>query len=228
MSAPPVLYFDLDGTLIDPTEGIAAGVRHAFAALGEPPPTDAQTRACIGPPLRESFAHLLGPARAARVEEAVALFRARYGADGLLRCAVYPGVRDALAAAAAAGYRAYVVTAKPQPFAERIAAALGLDAHLAGVYGAHADGRFDDKAVLLRHVRASEGLGDVPGVMVGDRRHDVLAARAVGVPSVGVTWGFGTPAELLEAGADALCASAAELLPAARRLLERGLADRLD
>lgn len=219
MTSGAVLYFDLDGTLIDPTEGVGAGVRAAFAALGEPPPSAAQLRACIGPPLRESLGNLLGPARAGRVEEAVRVFREVYGATGLLECTLYPGVADALAEAGAAGLRSYVVTSKPRPFAERIVAALGLGAHLAGVYGAELDGRFDDKAVLLAHVLDAEGLTTTPGVMVGDRSHDVRAARAVGVRSLGVTWGFGTADELLAAGADALCHTASELLPAARRLL---------
>lgn len=219
MTSDAVLYFDLDGTLIDPTDGIGAGVRAAFAALGEPPPSAAQIRGCIGPPLRESLGNLLGPARRGLVEDAVRLFREVYGTTALLECALYPGVAAALAAAGAAGFRSYIVTSKPRPFAERIAAALGLDAHLAGVYGAELDGRFDDKALLLTHVLETEGLTTTPGVMVGDRSHDVRAARAAGVWALGVTWGFGTPDELRAAGADALCDTAPELLPAARRLL---------
>jgi phosphoglycolate phosphatase len=129
-------------------------------------------------------------------------------------------VAEALAEAAAGGYRTYIVTSKPRPFAERIAAALGLDAHLAGVYGAELDGRFDDKAELLRHVLEAEGLARAPGVMIGDRHQDVRAARAVGVRALGVTWGFGTAEELRAAGADALCASPPDLLRVARGLLE--------
>lgn len=220
MSGVVGLYWDLDGTLIDPTAGIAAGIRAAFDALGEPTPSDAQIRACIGPPLRESLGNLLGPARQAAVEDAVRLFRTVYGATGLLDCTLYPGVPAALAEAGAAGFRSYVVTSKPRPFAERIVRNLGLDAHLAGVFGAELDGRFDDKALLLQHVLDVEGLTSAPGVMIGDRHHDVRAARAVGVRALGVTWGFGTPEELLGAGADALCNTASELLGAAHRLLQ--------
>ncbi len=86
MSYGAVLYFDLDGTLIDPTEGIAAAVATAFAELGAPAPTGEQLRACVGPPLRESLGKLLGPSRRGVTERAVELFRRSYGDTGLMRC----------------------------------------------------------------------------------------------------------------------------------------------
>jgi phosphoglycolate phosphatase len=48
--------------------------------------------------------------------------------------------------------------------------------------------------------------------MVGDRRHDVLAASRNGVPTVGVLWGYGDREELSAAGAQAIIARPVELL----------------
>ena len=45
--------------------------------------------------------------------------------------------------------------------------------------------------------------------MIGDRSHDILGAKENGVFAVGVTYGYGSAAELREAGADVLCDSPA-------------------
>jgi phosphoglycolate phosphatase len=65
--------------------------------------------------------------------------------------------------------------------------------------------------------RALAALGLVPGTdapLVGDRLHDAEAARANGLPCVGVLWGIGDEAELRAAGADPIVATPSEL-PAA-------------
>jgi phosphoglycolate phosphatase len=56
---PPALLFDLDGTLTDPRVGIVGCLRYALDRLGRPVPDEDVLAACIGPPLRRSFAALL-------------------------------------------------------------------------------------------------------------------------------------------------------------------------
>jgi phosphoglycolate phosphatase len=48
--------------------------------------------------------------------------------------------------------------------------------------------------------------------MVGDREHDVSGARQHGIPCIGVNWGYGSPEELLTAGAVALADSPADVV----------------
>jgi len=83
--------------------------------------------------------------------------------------------------------------------------------HFTQVYGSELDGRFDDKTELIAHVHASEEIDASAAVMIGDRAGDVLGARANAVRSVGVLWGYGSERELVEAGADRLCAAPAQL-----------------
>jgi phosphoglycolate phosphatase len=83
---------------------------------------------------------------------------------------------------------------------------------MGGIYGREPDGRFEDKAVLMAHVLASEGLDPAEVCMVGDREHDVIAAKRNGVPVVGVLWGYGERAELEAAGADLIIERPVELL----------------
>src|SRR5439155_7955534 len=112
-----------------------------------------------------------------------------------------PGIDDALRTLHAAGARLFVCTAKPDIYARRIVAHFGFDAHFTAVYGADLAGRFDDKAVLLAHVIEREGIERSRATMIGDRQHDIRAARANGVRAVGVLWGYGTAEELASADA---------------------------
>jgi phosphoglycolate phosphatase len=79
------------------------------------------------------------------------------------------------------------------------------------VYGPELDGRFEDKAELLAHLLTRERVEPEAAVMIGDRAADVRAAKASGVRSIGVLWGYGSEQELNDAGADALCATPGEL-----------------
>src|SRR5262249_9799354 len=116
---------------------------------------------------------------------------------------------DALAALAARGARMYVCTAKPETFARRIVEHFDLARHFRAVYGADFAGRFDDKSTLMARVIATEILHAPAAAMIGDRGHDIRAARAHGMRAVGVLWGYGSREEL--DGADTLVAEPSEL-----------------
>lgn len=215
--APRALLFDLDGTLTDNFEGIANCIRHALTHLGAPHPDPDALRACVGPPLRETLPRFLGRDDAATTERAIALYRERFAESGWRENAVYAGVPDMLAAAARVSPRVLLCTTKPQVYAERIVAHFGLAAFLDGVYGTSLDGRLDDKADLMAHLLARENLDGRDCLMIGDRRHDMRAARRNGARTMGVLWGYGSHEELVEAGAETLLATPADF--------SRGLAE---
>jgi phosphoglycolate phosphatase len=209
-AATPTLLFDLDGTLTDNFEGIAGCIRYALARMDVPDPGDDALRTCVGPPLRQTLPRLIGHDDDATTERAIALYRERFADTGWRENTVYPGVPDMLAVAQATGARVLLCTSKPQPYAEKIVAHFGLVGFLSGVYGAALDGRLDDKAVLLAHLLARERLEGADCLMIGDRMHDVRAARRNGARSLGVLWGYGSRAELEDAGADGLISAPSE------------------
>jgi len=216
-SAPHTLLFDLDGTLTDNFEGIANCIRYALTRMDVPLPSAEALRACVGPPLRETLPRLIGNSDSATTERALGFYRERYSELGWRENALYPGVPGMLADATRSISRVFLCTTKPQPFAERIVAHFGLAGFLSGVFGTSLDGRLDDKADLLAHLLGREDLEGADCLMIGDRRHDIRAARINGVRSLGVLWGYGSRVELMEAGADALIAAPVEF--------SRGLAD---
>jgi phosphoglycolate phosphatase len=104
-----------------------------------------------------------------------------------------------------AGLRLFLCTSKPLAFATRILHHFDLEAHFARAYGAELDARFDDKGDLIAHLLQAERLRAEDVVMLGDRKHDVLAARRHDIPTIGALWGYGGEQELPLAGAAALC-----------------------
>lgn len=206
-----VLLFDLDGTLTDPKSGIVGSLRFALSQLKAPCPTDDALANYIGPPLRGSFATLLGTDDSDRIEEAMQLYRQRFADTGLFENRVYDGVPEMLDRAGSAATAVYVATSKPAIYAERIVQHFGLAKHFRKVYGPELDGRYEDKAELLAHLLSRESVAAEAAVMIGDRAADVRAAKKSGVRSIGVLWGYGSERELIDAGADMLCATPGEL-----------------
>ena len=209
VATPPVLLFDLDGTLIDSAVGITRCVAHALACIGHPPLPEDALRRWIGPPLRDSFAPLLGDP--ARVEAAVQHYRDRFETDGWHEHTVYAGIGEVVRNAHAAGHRVAVVTAKNEAHARRIVEHLPFGDVFETVVGATLCGRLSHKPELIAEALARL---DVPAgdcAMIGDRAMDIHGARHHGMPGLGVLWGFGDAAELDTAGATACFATPATL-----------------
>jgi phosphoglycolate phosphatase len=199
------LIFDLDGTLTDPREGILACFKHALSALGAGCVSDRALEDFIGPPLRESFAGILGDGNRALVEQAVALYRERFAAQGLFENKPYPGIDRLLAQLDERGDRLFVATVKPGVFAERIVRHFGFKQYFRAVYGSELDGTNTDKGVLVAHMLEEQSLDSADSILIGDRASDVAAARANRILSIGVLWGYGSKQELIEARANWLC-----------------------
>jgi len=200
---------DLDGTLVDPKPGLIRSVQYALGRLGFPVPPADELLWLIGPPFRVSFPKLLGTPHL--TEAAIAHYRESYFSGAMYDAVVYDGVPAALDAMRAAGCRLFVATSKPHCYARPILERFDLAHRFAGIYGPELDGTNDQKHDLIAHIIAREGVARKRAVMIGDREFDVAAASRNGIPSVGVTWGYGTAAELTHAGACALCHSPASL-----------------
>ena len=213
------LFFDLDGTLIDSAVGITRCIAHALTQLEHPVPSEEELRGWIGPSLRTSFMPLLGDP--ARVEAAVEHYLERFESHGWLEHQVYAGIGDAVEALHADGHRLAVVTAKNEPHARKIVDGFDFADRFDTIVGATLDGRSSHKPELIAEALARLALHADECVMIGDRRMDNEGARARGLRSLGVLWGFGDAAELRLAGATGLVRAPAEL-PAAVAALPAG------
>lgn len=205
----PTLFFDLDGTLIDSAIGITRCVQYSLERMGHPGLPEADLRGWIGPALRVSYGRLFDDP--ADVERAVQFYRERFEAEGWREHRVYDGIPETVTALHAAGRRLAVVTAKNEPHARKILATLPFAACFVEVVGATPDGRLSHKPELIAEALARLGVPASECTMVGDRHMDIEGARHHGMPGVGVLWGFGSEAELRDAGAQAIAADPAAL-----------------
>jgi phosphoglycolate phosphatase len=202
---PLTLFFDLDGTLSDPSDGITRCIQYALKNLGRAQPPKAELVQFIGPPLRWTFPRLLGSADQDLIDRAVGFYRVRYGDVGLFENVVYPGVPELLERLHAAGHRLYVVTSKPTVYSDRIIQRFGFDRFFLKVFGPQLDGRFDEKSELIGHLLRELSLDPGRTVMIGDRARDIESGKDHGTRTIGVTYGFGSEAELAAAGPDDIC-----------------------
>ena len=201
------ILFDLDGTLTDSEPGIVHSVEYALRRFGME--ADAATlRSFIGPPLYDSFRGTMGMDDA-EAKRAVSVYREYFQDRGIFENAPYPGVPEMLRALREAGRTLLVATSKPEVFARRIVEHFGLS--LSAVYGADMEGRRSAKLDVIRYALAARSVDPSAAVMVGDRKYDIAGAREAGLADVGVLYGYGSRAELLDARASRLAASVAEL-----------------
>ena len=201
------VYFDLDGTLTDPYEGITKCILYALDELGFPHPDDDYLYSCIGPPLWDTFPELVGDDL---TRKAVDLYRERFVDVGWKENRPYEGIHDALESVAEAGHTVFVATAKPHMHAARIIEHFGMGDFIHNVYGSELDGTRATKTDLLRFA-LDKNPGADRHVMIGDRKHDLVGAVANGMTPVGVAWGYGSIEELNAAGATAIARRPADL-----------------
>lgn len=205
------LFFDLDGTLTDPKEGITRCIQYGLEQIGRPFPAQADLVQYIGPPLRWTYPQLLGTEDAELVDEAIRYYRRRFADIGLFENEVYAGIPELLSTLQGDGYDHYVVTSKPTVYADRIISHFGLDRYFIDTFGPELNGNFDDKAELIAHILTERSLGPECTVMIGDRASDIAAGKANGTHTLAVTYGFGDLEELVAAGPDTICHSPAEI-----------------
>jgi phosphoglycolate phosphatase len=208
------LLFDLDGTLTDSSEGIVRSLVYTLECLDRPIPerlqaltqgeSTAELRHYIGPPIRQVFSELLESQDTAEIEGAISIFRERFVPIGIYENQVYPGIVELLDGLKSR-HQLFVATSKPQVFAQIVLDHFGLTPYFSAIYGTGLDGHLDRKSLLVQKLLVDQALDPADTWMIGDRHHDIDAAQFNQLRSIGVTYGYGSRAELESAGATAIC-----------------------
>ena len=192
------ILFDLDGTLTDSGEGIINCASLALAHYGLPVPDRQDMRVFIGPPLKDTFFKFGVPEES--LDEAVQIYRKEYVVTGIYQNFPYPGIRQLLENLKQDGCRLYVATSKPEEMSVTILERFGLAPYFDRICGASTDTSRSTKDAVIAYLLAQSGAKE-DMVMVGDTKYDVLGAKAHGIPAIGVSWGYGSVAEMVQAGA---------------------------
>jgi phosphoglycolate phosphatase len=203
-----VAILDLDGTLVDSVEDLAASVNHALAAVGLPLRAPGEVRGFVGDGARMLLRRAVDP-RLDLLEPALAAWRAHYAEHLLDRTRPYPGIPEALAAA---GRTLAVLTNKPGPMAVRLLEGLGLLERFAVVLGG-GDAPPKPDPTGAQEILTRLGARPEDAILVGDSAVDAATARNAGITFVGVTWGLVARDALLGAGAGTLVDRPEALVP---------------
>ena len=205
------IFFDLDGTLTDPQEGITKSVQHALKSYGIIVEDRSQLNKFIGPPLDWSFEEFYGFSHEQAVE-AVGRYREHFGVKGKFENEVYEGIPKLLGKLKEAGKILIVATSKPTYYSKQILEHFDLAKYFSDVQGSEMNGERTDKAEVIAYAMKQNHIVDPDEIiMVGDREHDMIGARKNGIQPVGVLYGYGTREELEKSGAAFIAQSVEDL-----------------
>jgi phosphoglycolate phosphatase len=195
------IFWDLDGTITDPKEGIIKSIQYALEKFGKSTPPFESLTWCIGPPLYDSFPQLVPGSTKEDVLKLVSFYRERFSGIGLYENRLYREIGETLRQLEQTK-KQYLATSKPHIFANRILNHFELSPFFKKIYGSELSGVRSDKAELIAFMLEQENISPDDVYMIGDRKHDIIGAQKNKVTSIGLTWGYGGREELTEAGAD--------------------------
>lgn len=192
------ILFDLDGTLIEPKEGITKCVAYALNKLNISVDNLDDLTVFIGPPLIDSFMQYYHMTLA-EAEQAVVYYRERFKERGVIECELYDNVEKTLKLLKELNIKIMLATSKPEIFAEKILERFDIAKYFDLIAGATLDGTRGEKSGVIKYVLDQFEINNLSEVaMVGDRKFDILGARKNNIDSIGVTYGYAIGNELID------------------------------
>ncbi|MBR6171942.1 MAG: HAD-IA family hydrolase [Eubacterium sp.] len=183
------VIFDLDGTLLDTSEGVIQSVKYTISALGYEPLPEDQYRTFIGPPIHHRIMQIYGVDEE-QAKVAMYTFRNHYPLGDMYKASHYEGMNELLKNLKADGLLLGVCTYKREDQAKILLENKHLASFFEVIHGQDSEGKMT-KAEVLQKTLADLGVNPDETVMVGDAYTDAEGAAEAGVPFLGVTYGFG-------------------------------------
>ena len=187
------LCFDLDGTLVDSSEGIETTFLHTFNELGVPAPDKKTIRTFMGPPLEVTFTNHVPKEL---VTKAVEIYRTYYKETGQQQTYLYPAIKELLHQLKGLGYHLFITTSKNQEVSLEIAHSLGISGYFEGIYGSIPGSMH--KADIIQRVMTDYQIPPAEASIIGDTKFDIIGGKNIGIHTIAVSWGF-APLEDLKA-----------------------------
>lgn len=210
------ILFDLDGTLTDSMLGITNSVIYSLKKFGIEVKDRSELFPFIGPPLLDSFMKYYSFSKE-DAELAVARYREYFGPTGVFENELYPGIDAMLEKLKQTGVKLLLATSKPEEYANPILEHFGIAKYFDFVGGNTLQDLRPRKDQVIAYVKEIyTDINAENSIMVGDRHHDVDGAKANGLKTVAVLYGYGSREELC--GAECIVETVEEL---EKYLLER-------
>lgn len=194
--------FDLDGTLTDPKEGITKCVQYALDFYGVHAQNQDELLPFIGPPLVDSFEMFYGFSHE-KALDATKKYRERFATVGLFENYPYEGMDKLLGDLKGQGKTLALATSKPEVFAKRILDKFDLSQYFDCITGSELSGERSQKHEVIEEALRRLGIACREScIMIGDRKYDIIGAKACGLKTVGVRYGYAEDGELEQFGAE--------------------------
>lgn len=205
------ILFDLDGTLTDPMLGITKSVQYALNKFGIEIEDLNQLCKFIGPPLKDSFMEFYNFTEE-DASKAITYFREYFSTKGLYENEVFDNIEDMLISLKEQNKSLIIATSKPTVFAEKILEHFNLKKYFDFISGSNLDNTRTKKADVIKYALEENGLTDISEIiMIGDREHDVIGAKSLGIECIGILHGYGSYDELSNSGAEYIVKDVNEL-----------------
>lgn len=184
------IIFDVDGTLLDTTEGVLASVKYTIQKFGFEMLPEEKLKKFIGPPIQNSFAKAYNLDEDV-LQEIATVFRNRYKEFDLLKAKPYEGIYDLLEQLVVKGKKIAVATYKRQDYATELLKKFGFDQYTEILYGADHENKLKKSDIIRKCLDDTETSDYRKAVMIGDSDNDAIGANQIGISFIGVTYGFG-------------------------------------
>ena len=216
------LLFDLDGTVTDSGPGIMNAARRALLRYNIEEADTERLRLFVGPPLDKSFMERYGFSEE-DAWKAIGYFREYYNDKGVFENSVYPGMEELLSDLRDKGYTVAIASSKPQVMIHKVLDHFDIAKYFDVIVGCELDGTRSTKSEVVQEVLSQltdlareQGLfaGEDKSqtdatelvkqhaIMIGDRCYDAEGAHALGLPCIGILYGYGSRDEMEQAKAD--------------------------
>ena len=184
--------FDVDGTIIDSSEGVFGTLRLAVEKMGKPPISEDKIKLFMGPSLFDGFTRIAGYTEQ-EAWRGIEIYRECYASGGLYKCKMFDGYPELFEKLTKKGVKLCAASTKPQVFLTPLFEHLGIAKYFEKVLGPIKEATGSSKKDLILAAKLSEN-----AVMIGDRKYDIISAREAGVDVIGVTYGFADAGEFDE------------------------------
>ncbi len=189
-----LVIFDLDGTLLDTSDGIMYSYKAAGEKLGLVPNEVSNRKIVIGGPLRDGFNTLYKITSEKQIDEAITAYRSFYMQEGIKRFKVYNGIETMLISLRENGFKTAVATLKLEEYAVKMLSDAGLSRYFGVIRGWDGTDK-SDKSTIIAQGLSDLQIAPINAVLVGDSVYDEKGASIAGVDFLGVSYGFGIKKE---------------------------------
>lgn len=191
MNQYKLIIFDLDGTILNTTEGILLSVSHTIQKYGLPMPSEEILRSFIGPPIQVSFKNLYELPDDTIQEMAVAFRNCYSSTEYLYKAFPYDGIYELFFQLKVHGYQIAIATYKREDYAIRLLRKFHFDKYTHIMFGGDNENKLKKKDIILKCLTMANITDRQKAIMVGDTEHDANGAKELGIDFIGVTYGFG-------------------------------------